>query len=47
MNTFNLGKPLETFGLRTSIINIVVDTWKEIIQFTLYMKRLVSFNLDR
>lgn len=47
MNTFNLGKPLETFGLRPSIIDIVIDKWQEIIQFTLYMKRLITFNLDR
>ncbi len=46
MNTFGLKRPLNSFGLGKPG-GLLSAAWLEIIRFTLFVRRLVGFDLER
>ena len=46
MNTFGINRPVNSFGLGI-LLGGVAAAWQEIIKYTLYIRRIVSFTVER
>jgi hypothetical protein len=46
MNTFGLGKGVNRFWLGVPYA-LLIDAWKEIVRFTVYIKQSIGFDVER
>jgi hypothetical protein len=42
-----MNRPTNSFGLGILIGGVVVSAWREIVRFTVYIRRIASFEVER